>query len=302
VLIARRTLAAGWRILVCLVPISFLPAIVAVASGVFQLAPQAGDSLIQLSIAANLLVIAALLVSLWFSAAAGVSVIRGRPVSALVTLGVVAAVWLLAGLWPGHLRILYFQLLALPGAVAFVVALLGLPHVLRLADRRMAVTVLILLALPPLTFGAIRADLAVYYARDCPAGPEIDLTVSGLESAHFNRACDLPLSGTELTGCRNGTATVGLLTWDGPWFLIFYSVVRGTVTSDKTPYLAPYLLVSGNLSYGGPIGWRGSYTVDGVCRGHIDADLFGALAAGQTYAGSGPPVHLQGTWDTPVIS
>jgi hypothetical protein len=285
-----------------LVPISFLPAVVALASIVLDQLPQFGDPETQFSITFNSLAIVVLLGFVVASAVAGTSAFRGRPVPALTGLGVVALFWLPVAFWPGNLRIPTYELLALPGAVAFVVALLGLPQLIGRADRRTAVPVLILLALPLLTFGAIRGYFAVYYANDCPSGAEINLTVSGLESAHFNQACDLPRYGTELTGCRQGDATTGLLTWEGPWFLELMASSRGTVTSASPTSAAPNLLVAGNTSYGGPYGWRGFYTVEGVCHGSIDADLFSALVAGQKNVGPGPPVHVEGTWDAPVIS
>jgi hypothetical protein len=300
---ARSLLIAGWRLLVWLVPISFLAPIGAVTWALVQAAPSAGNAFTQISIFFELLAIGALALFFFASVVAGGFAIKGRPSVGLVVLGVVSAFFLPPAFFPGALRTPLIWLIALPGAVAFVVALLGLLQ-LRRADRPLAVAVGILLALPVVSLGGFRAYFAVYYARDCPAGPVVDLTISGTESAHFSRACGLPLSGSELTGCRNGgDATVGLLSADGPWFLELSAYGQGTVTSEKSPIAAPRLLVNFNQSYGGPYGWQGYYSVYGPCVGYIDADLYGAVTGGtggQTDRGPGPPVHVKGRWETPL--
>lgn len=285
-------LRAIWHLLVWLVALSFLVPIGTVALILVQLASHASDPLTQITIFFSILILGALAALLATSVVAGVFALKGRPVVALVALPVVSAILIPAAFWPGFTSEPYNWQIALPGAVAFVATLLGLPQ-LRHADRRLAVLVAALLAVPVLTLGGYRASVAVYLAQQCPAGPDIDLTLTGPESGHFSTACGLPLTSTqELTGCRNGgDATVGFRTWDTIWFLEFQAGRAGTVTSDKAAS-GPYLFVGGNKTYGGPEGWHGHYVVDRPCSGFVDADL---------YSPGHGTVHVKGRWETPLV-
>jgi hypothetical protein len=296
----RPSIAAAWRLLVWLVPISFIAPLSALIWLIVQAVPTAGSPWVQISIIFTVSTIGGLLPLLAASVVAGVFAMKGRQDVAMLLLCGVSAVLLPVAFWPGAWQPPFTWLMALPAGIAFVLALLWL-YQIRHGNRGVAIAAVILLAVPVVSFGGVRAYMAVWLAQQCPAGPAVDLTVTGMESAHFSQACGLPLKYPELTGCRSSTATVGLPTGDTFWFLEIQASGPGTVTSEKYPNAAPSLSVGTNKSYGGPWGWRGNYVVDAPCRGSIDADLYSATSDPTTheYRGPGPPVHVKGHWETP---
>lgn len=289
-----------WRALTWLVPIATLIPLAAFAYRVATLDFSAYFSDVAF---AGLLVVVGIpnLVILAASTAAALQAGR-RPMLALIAVSAIWA-WQLSSLvwssqfWDSHERAYYLLLTAIPGTVAGGLAIWGL-LILRRSNRAVAITSSILLLLPVVSTAGGLVNFAVVAARDCPAGPAVDLTFTGLENAHFTTSCGIPTDAATLAGCNLGTATVSLFSFD-EWDLQFlYSATP--VTSDAMPRLAPYLMVGGNTTYGGPSAgtaptWKGSYAFDAgsQCSGTVSADLYPSTGRD---AGS---VHVSGHFAAP---
>jgi hypothetical protein len=223
---------------------------------------------------------------------------RNRPLTSLVIVAAICA-WQLSPIvwspefWRVHERAAHLLLFAVPGVVAGLVGLTGL---LLLRDRKALVAGVVagLLLLPIASSAAGLVAYRVEVARECPAGPAIDLTFSGLETAHFTTSCGKPSDITTLAGCTSYAAALEMFDWQS-WDLSFqYS--DAPVTADKFSFWAPYLIVGANTSYGGPYGWSGMYRFDEGkrCEGSVDADLFAGAGAN-----GGRHVHVSGRFAAP---
>lgn len=223
---------------------------------------------------------------------------RGRPLTAVVVCAVACA-WQLSGVfwssefWDAHERPGYLLLFATPGAVAGLLGLQGW-LLLRNVNRTVAVITVVCLLLPVASAAGATASYVDSVRRDCPPGPEVDLTFTGLENAHFTTSCGIPKGSATLAGCTSFHAAVGLQDMSGSWNLDFNNSAS-SVTSDQAPHSAPYLLVGAEAAYGGPFGWSGSYAFDpnSHCSGHVDARLF---TSNGPASGS---VHVTGRFETP---
>jgi hypothetical protein len=231
------------------------------------------------------------------SVVGAVAASKGRPLVALAIVAAVCAYQLSPLAWSGafwdaHQRGPYLVSFALPGTVAGLLGIWGW-LLLRNSSRTAVVIAAVLLLAPVASLAAGGASYAVTIARDCPPGPSVDLSVSGLENAHFASSCGIPSGVASLTGCTTDRATVGLVSVN-EWFLSFVPYSR-TVMSDEFPYWAPDLIVGGNTNYGGGFGWKGSYTFDSRnhCAGTVDAVLFA------TPGGRGGSVHISGSFEAP---
>lgn len=294
-----------WNWLVWLVPLSFM---VPIALGVWSITSANWSNLDFMSGFAVVFLagtVAQMVVLFAISIGATALAMTGRTNVAQLTLAALGAVVLSSSFWPGLYAAPYSLLLALPGAVAVLIALAGLLLQWRRVHWLLSLAVVALLLVPVVSFAASRQSAANYFANDCPPGPAVDLTFSGLESGHYTRSCGLPLSGRELTGCTNGSVTVGLLagnnlTGNTVWHLTLPAHGQTRVSSDENR-AAPSLLVGQNKSYGGSYGWRGYYVFDSACSGNIDADLASIVTdrTGRTYLGPGPPVHVRGHFAAP---
>ena len=223
---------------------------------------------------------------------------KGRAPVALVVVGAVCAYQLSplawsGGFWDAHQRGTYLVNFAVPGAVAGLLGIWGW-LLLRNSNRTAVVIAAVLLLAPVASLAAGGASYAINVARDCPPGPSVNLSVSGLENAHFASSCGIPSGVASLSGCTTYQARVGLVSLE-EWSLSFVPYSR-TVTSGEFPYWAPDLIVGGNTSYGGSYGWKGSYTFDSRnhCAGTVDADLFAAPGGGR-----GGSVHISGSFEAP---
>lgn len=220
------------------------------------------------------------LVILVASVAGAVLSMRNRPLPALVISAAIAAWGLTTIAWTGsfwdsHSRPSHLLLFAVPGSVALVLGVWGW-LLLRASNQTVAVISGIFLVIPVIGAAGGTIAYAVEAARDCPPGPAVDLTFSGLENAHFTTSCGIPQGGVAaLAGCTELKADVGLFNGNS-WNieLVFRSQ---PVTAEALPYLAPYLIVGSNTSYGrGPAGWIGSYSFDpgSHCAGTVDAEMY----------------------------
>jgi hypothetical protein len=237
------------------------------------------------------------LVILGTSVVGAVAALKGRPLVSLVIVAAVCAYQLSrlawsAAFWDAHERGPYLVSFALPGTVAGLLGIWGW-LLLRNSSRTAVVIAAVLLLAPVASLAAGGASYAITIARDCPPGPSVDLSVSGLENAHFASSCGIPSGVASLSGCTTDRAAVGLVDVT-EWSLSFVIYSR-TVTSDEFPYWAPYLIVGGNTSYGGGSGWKGSYAFDSRnhCAGTVNADLFA------TPGGRGGSVHISGSFEAP---
>jgi hypothetical protein len=223
---------------------------------------------------------------------------KGRKLIALLIVGAVCA-WQISPLvwswefWDPHVRPEYLAVFAVPGAIAGLLGLWGLVQ-LRNSNLIVALVVGLLLVTPVLSSAYGVVQYRARAAADCPPGPPVDLTFSGLENAHFTSACGIPGVPPASTACTS-YSIVGLQLFDWTsWTLAFRPYGR-TVTSGEFPQWAPMLTVGSTTEYGGTNGWRGSYTFDpGIgCKGSVDADLFATAGDAQQ------SVHVSGRFETP---
>lgn len=290
-----------WRALLWLVPIATLIPLADFAYQVATLDFSAYFSdvkfagLAALLGAPNLVILAASL--------GGAVQARKRPLVALIVVSAIWA-WQLSPLawtslfWDSHTRPSYLLLTAIPGAIAGGLAVWGLLLVRR-SSKAIAISSAILLLVPVVSTAGGVVNFAVMAARECPVGPAVDLSFSGLENAHFTSSCGIPTGIATLAGCHFGEADVTLMNFD-EWNIEFtYS--EKPVTSDGTPNHAPYLIVDGNTRYGGPSDgasqtWKGFYAFDvgSQCSGSVNADLYPPTGPG---AGS---VHVSGHFAAPA--
>ena len=235
------------------------------------------------------------------ASAGGAAQARKRPLVALIVVSAIWA-WQLSPLvwsslfWDSHSRP-YLLLMTIPATLAGSLAVWGF-IMLRRASKAIAIWSAILLLVPVVSTAGGLVNFAVEAARDCPAGPPVDLTFSGLENAHFTTSCGIPTGVATLAGCHFGEADITLLNFD-EWDIQFRYSDR-PVTSDGTPNHAPYLIVGGNTTYGGPSDgdiqtWNGTYAFDpgSECSGSVNANLY--PPAGPR-AGS---VHVSGHFEAP---
>ena len=232
------------------------------------------------------------------SVVGAVQAFKNRALVALVIVAVVCAwqlspiVWV-PGFWREHERAANLALFAVPGAVAGLLAVSGL-FLLRHRNRTTALLVAVLLLVPVLSSVAGVVAYGASVVRQCPSGPELDLTFSGLEQEHFTSSCGIPSGVATLAGCTLYKASMEMFdaqSWD-----ISFNYHEGPVTSDAFPYFAPYLIVGATTAYGGALGWRGEYAFDTGrhCSGTVDAYLFATIGGGD-----GRHVHVQGRFAAP---
>jgi hypothetical protein len=189
--------------------------------------------------------------------------------------------------------------LILPGIVAGVLALWGL-LLLRHSNRGVVVIVIVLLLTPILSFAW---SLARYSASAdaCPPGPAIDITFTGIENAHFTKSCGTAGRVSTQQGCSDFFVIIEM--FDGDYWYLTFDRPGVSATSDQSPKSGPTLNVGSHTTYGGGLGWNGSYSFDAGnrCAGTIDADLSSAITGPRgTYVGPGKPVHVSGHFDAPI--
>ena len=289
-----------WRALLWIVPISTLIPLADFAYLVATLNFSAYFSDVKF---AGLLVLVGIPNLVILAASVGGAVqARKRPLVALIAVSAIWA-WQLSPLawsgllWDSHTRP-YLLLTTIPGTIAGGLAVSGLV-MLRRTSKAIAISAAILLLVPVVSTGGGLVNFAVVAARDCPAGPPVDLTFSGLENAHFTTSCGIPTGVSTLAGCHFGEADITLPLNFAEWDLQFrYSDT--VVTSGGTPNYGPYLIVGGNTTYGGTSGgisptWNGTYAFDAgsECSGSVKADLYPPTGPG---AGS---VHVSGHFAAP---
>jgi hypothetical protein len=209
---------------------------------------------------------------------------KGRPLVALVIAASVCA-WQLSAFawtwqfWDPHVRPEYLAVFAVPGAVSGVIGISGLV-LLRRSNWAVLLLVAVLLVTPILSSAGGVMSYRAAAAKNCPPGPSVDLTFSGLENAHFSTSCGIPDAVPPLAKCTTYVLVTVQLFDSTSWNLGFHPYSR-TVTSGEFPEWGPSLSVGSWADYGGPSHWKGSYTFDpdGRCAGTVDAYLFSAASA-----------------------
>jgi len=213
-----------------------------------------------------------------FSAAGALLARRGHPRVALLIAAAIAACQLASTavlgwtLWDYGSQVGALVLYGAAGAVAWLVSLWGL-HILRPAPVVFTVLVIGLLAVPLVGAGGAVGARYAAVTLECPGGPEVDLTFSGLESAHFTSTCAKPDSHA-LVGCTNWDVKL-MFTKDLQYWNLAIYWYDGPVTSTQSRP-APELRIGEGHGYGGSYGWAGQYTFDPGrhCSGTIDALLY----------------------------
>jgi len=231
-----------------------------------------------------------------FSAAGALLARRGHARVALVIAAAIAACVLASAatlgssLWDYDRSLEALLLYGAAGAAAWPVSLWGF-YLIRPTPAVLAILLVCLLAVPVVGAGGAVATRYAGMGRACPPGPEVDLTFTGMESAHFASTCGKS-DPHALAGCTNWDVTLQFTKNLRYWL---FSIVwrEGTVTSGPSYAPAPELSI-GDRFYGRDYGWTGQYTFDPGrhCSGTIDATLY----SGNRSAGG---VHVVGRFLAP---
>jgi hypothetical protein len=188
--------------------------------------------------------------------------------------------------WDWHFRAEVIVYTALPGVLAAAIAISGIVLFAR-SSHVAPVVAAALLLVPAFSGTGAMVQRVEAKASYCPPGPDIDLTFTGAENAHFATACGIPSGVTTLAGCTD--THVGVEMWDWiSWDLFF------PAANIKRADNGPYLIVGGNTSYG-MADWSGDYSFDpgNECAGTVDADLYSGSGSDRAH------VHVQGRFQAP---